>query len=96
MREIRNAPSGLCGMTFTTDQIGALHRKTIEHPEQRRAEIKYVVDKYLKRLKFGDRLILISDKSYENDPKFMRIPKLLFGRPNIVPVLLNISGCHDS
>ena len=86
MREIRNAPSGLCRMTFTTDQIGALHRKTIKHPEQRRAEIKYVVDKYLKGLKFGDRTILMSDKPYETDPKFMRIPKLLFGKDKTLTV----------
>jgi hypothetical protein len=86
MREVRNAPSGLCRMTFTTDQIGALHRKTIKHPEQRRAEIKYVVEKYLKGLKFGDKTILLTNKPYETEPKFIRIPKLLFGKGKTLTV----------
>ncbi len=48
--EQRNAPSGLCRLTYTTDHpaVRAFHSKTIKAPFVRRKEIQFVVDKYLR------------------------------------------------
>jgi hypothetical protein len=92
--ETRNAPSGLCRPTYTTDhpEIAKLHRKTIKQPGQRRDEIVYVVERNLRGLNFGDIPIMLSNQPMQVPLSQAAIPALQFGHGRVLTTDQNLGN----
>ena len=84
--EVRRMPSALCRLAYKTQSrmVSQYHRHTILDPEQRKKEIEYVVDKYLRQLVFEGRNILLSDKPIQFEANPFACPDLLFGNGKIL------------
>lgn len=84
----RNAPSGLCRRTYTTEhpEIKNLHSRSIKPPISRRAEIQFVTDQYLRNLTFGDVQLKLSEKPTSSSHLWFDIPKLRFANGQVLSV----------
>lgn len=96
--ETRNVPSGLCKLTFKTNHpsVKRIHYKTLRPPHVRRKEIQFVVDKYLRNLKFGSTEIKLSDKPVSINEEKIAIPDLEFGNNKILSVRGTENAIHTS
>ncbi|MHA1251868.1 MAG: Piwi domain-containing protein [Candidatus Helarchaeota archaeon] len=86
--ERRNVPTGLCRLIFSTNhpEIKFLHNHTMKKPHIRRHEIKLIVNKYLRDLKFGEFPIELSENPLIIPNKQILVPDLLFGNNKILSV----------
>ena len=86
--EDRAMPAGLCYPVFSAfdEGMGGLHKKSLLPPYQRRGKGFGFVNKFLRRLKFGDNLLKVSPKPIESERKMFEMPDLLFGNSTILSV----------
>lgn len=86
--EQRNVPSGLCRLTFGTqhESIKYHHSKTIKFPDKRYGEIQFIVDAYLRDLKFGEIKIKFSKKPLSIEEQKILVPDLEFGKNKVLSV----------
>jgi hypothetical protein len=96
--DLRNVPSGLCKLTFKTNHpsVKRIHAKTIRPPYVRRNEIKFVIDRYFRDLKFGSNEIKLSNKPISIDEEKFEIPDLEFGNNKILSVRKTENAIHTS
>jgi len=87
-RQQRNAPSGLCRLTLGTNHphVRRFHDKSIKHPEIRRSEINFIINRHFKNLEFGSTKIKLSNKPYTAKEKKFIPPDLKFGNNKILSV----------
>lgn len=86
--EQRNVPSGLCKLTYLTEHpdVRAYHQKTIKPPSEKRQEIQFIVNRYLRDLPFGQGRIVLSQGPLVLDSKKFNIPDLEFGNSKVLSV----------
>lgn len=96
--EQRNAPSGLCRLTYGTvhPDVRRFHSKTIKAPHIRRGEIQLVVDKYFRDLPFGSNKISLSGKPLVVETRGFIIPDLEFGNNKILSLRNSPNATHVS
>ena len=85
-RQERNAPSGLCKLTYKTKHpsVKKLHNRTIKPPYMKRGEIQFVVNKYLRNLTFGLTEIKLSEKPISKNEEKVLIPDIKFGNNKVL------------
>ena len=85
--EPRNAPSGLCRLTFGTDHpnVQRFHYRTIKAPHIRRQEIAFEVNRYFRDLEFASIPIKLSRPIVVKEERFI-VPDLEFGNNKVLSV----------
>lgn len=94
LREPRNAPSGLCKLTYSTyhPEVKPFHSQTIKSPFDRREEIQVIIDRYFRSLPFGSADVVLSDRPLLAEANFIKVPDLEFGNGKI----LSVRGSQNS
>jgi hypothetical protein len=85
-KEPRHIPSGLCRMTYGTDNphIQRYHSQTIKAPHIRRNETRFAVDRYFRNLSFGSEKLVLSEKPMTVEDTIFVIPDLQFGKDKVL------------
>jgi hypothetical protein len=84
--EVRRIPSALCRLAYKTQSpvVSRYHSYTILEPEQRKKEIQYVVDRYLRGLIFEGTTLVLANSPIEFEANPFTTPDLLFGNGKIL------------
>jgi hypothetical protein len=84
--DVRQIPSALCRLAHKTQSrlISQYHRYTILEPEQRKKEIEFVINKYLRQLVFEGKIIALSNEPIKFESNPLTCPDLLFGNRKIL------------
>lgn len=85
-RDERRVAAALCYKVFDTEELGKLHRKSIQRPFSRRRFIRIVRDKYLKDIRFGGLKLQIAPKPRDTEKKVIPAPDLEFRNKTILSV----------